>query len=401
MLTAMRMLRGWAAALTVAAQVLACGGDSGDAAASASGGMGGGASGIGGGATAAAGGNSPSGVPKLEHVSSTELAVGTHRPEIRTTTDGRVVVAVVEPSGRAGVGQIKHQAYVFDEELEQQGDPFTLTQIDATYGEPADHRAMMVGDELVVVYQSLNYSDDKPMGGPSEDYATDQSLMLARFDLSGTELFREPIVALETDFEQDNFPDHCIAWFDEALLVSTGTRTSDFKIRVADLDAQVSATYQYTASESNVAGTIGNSMFALGGELAMFSSSNPSGSALLTLSAFDADFNATQLASYSDDEDERTFPTDGRMLGDYVLVAFLERARGGEPDFTNNPYGPRLMLLDEQLAVVEEIVVGEDGFAHVHPTMAVLDARIYVAWSRRSGTQAPQVVVERFALSWE
>jgi len=331
------------------------------------------------------------------------MAVGTHRPEIHLTADGGVIVAVVQPGGSPGVGQIKHQAYLFDEELEQQGDPFTLTQIDATYGEPADHRAAVVGDELVVVYQSLNYDENKPMGGggPSEEYAIDQSLMLARFDLSGNELFRQPIVAQITDFNEDNFPDHCLLWHDDSLLVSTGTRTQTLKIRVVDLEAQISATHEFSASESNIASTIGNSMFVRGDEAAMFSSSNPHGSALLSLSGFDADFNATQLASFADDDAERTFPTDSRMLGDYILVAFLERTRGGEQGFEDNPYGPRLMILDSDLAVVDEIEVGENGFAHVHPTMSILDDRVYVAWSQRSGTQTPQVVVERYDLSWE
>jgi hypothetical protein len=89
------------------------------------------------------------------------------------------------------------------------------------------------------------------------------------------------------------------------------------------------------------------------------------------------------------------------MLGDYTLVAFLARTRGGEQGFENNPYGPRLMILDPDLAVADEIEVGENGFAHVHPTMAILDDRVYVAWSQRSSTQAPQVVVERYDLSWE
>ncbi len=59
------------------------------------------------------------------------------------------------------------------------------------------------------------------------------------------------------------------------------------------------------------------------------------------------------------------------------------------------------MILDPDLAVADEIEVGENGFAHVHPTMSILDDRVYVAWSQRSSTQAPQVVVERYDLSLE
>ena len=129
----------------------------------------------------------------LSHVSTMEMAVGTHRPEIRVRADGGLIVVVVEPGpGANETGRIKHQAYRFDADLQQEGEPFPVAAIDATYGEPADHRAMLVGDELVVVYQALNYGEDKPVGGggPSEDFATDQSLMMARFDMQGNELMR-------------------------------------------------------------------------------------------------------------------------------------------------------------------------------------------------------------------
>ena len=333
----------------------------------------------------------------LSHVSTMEMAVGTHRPEIRVRSDGGLIVVVVEPApGANEIGRIKHQAYRFDADLQQEGDPFPVTAIDATYGEPADHRAILVDDELVVVYQTLNYGEDKPVGGggPSEDFATDQSLMMARFDMQGNELMHGAIVARATDFTVDNFPDHCMLWTGNNLLVSSGTRADMLRIREVGLDGGILATHTIPTSNDGIGTNIGNSMHMNGDQVRFVASLGPVGPGQITVNALDDAFAVSQLVSVGDDSLERHFPTDSQVVGDHTLVAYIAREVGGDRDMMLNPYGGRLAVLDSALGLVDDIAVGDGGFAHVHPTMAYLGDRLYVAWSKRSERGAPQVQVE-------
>ena len=218
---------------------------------------------------------------KLVHENTIELPKGTHRPEVLVTDDGEVVIAVVEPMGKPGEGQVKHRAYRFDSQLREIGTPFTLTQTQEPWGEPADHRAAMHGNDLIVVYQSLNYvKGGTPFrrGGPSEDDATDQSLLLAIFDLEGNELLRQPIVANATNFYVDNFPDHCLLLEGDTLLVSTGTRggmlTSTLPtvaVREVNLSGNVEAEHRLPVVSNNIQGSIGNSMLRVDDKLMMVS----------------------------------------------------------------------------------------------------------------------------------
>jgi hypothetical protein len=338
----------------------------------------------------------------LSHVSTMEMAVGTHRPEIRVRADGGLIVVVVEPGpGANETGRIKHQAYRFDADLQQEGEPFPVAAIDATYGEPADHRAMLVGDELVVVYQALNYGEDKPVGGggPSEDFATDQSLMMARFDMQGNELMRGAIVARATDFTEDNFPDHCMLWTGDNLLVSTGTRADLLRVREVDLDGGILATHTIPTSNDGIGTNIGNSMHMNGDQVRFVASLGPVGPGRITVNALDDAFAVNRLASVGDDSLERHFPTDSQVVGDYTLVAYIARELGGDRDMLLNPYGARLAVLNSSLELVDDIAVGEGGFAHVHPTMAYLGDRLYLAWSKRSDRGAPQVQVACYKVS--
>jgi len=304
---------------------------------------------------------------QLTHLSSTDMPVGTHRPEIRITDSGQRVLAVVEPQGTPGeVGFIKHQAYLLDDELEAIGDPFPIASIDALYGEPADHRMLLRGDELLVVYQALNYGEAAPMGdGPSEQYATDQSLLLARFDLDGNELLRAPIVAQSTDFAEDNFPDHCMLWKDGELFVSTGTMSPIGRIRQVDPDtAAVEASYTFDTLDGGISGTIGNSLLSRDGTLSMFSSTSPGGSAALTLSDLDEGFTDTRVADFEDADRERHFPTDSTALGSYTLVAHISRDRGGAQGLESNPYSARLLVLDADLEAVKGRLAELGQWAH-------------------------------------
>ena len=169
------------------------------------------------------------------------LPVGTHRPEIRAASDGSLVVAVVEPTlSQDNDGLVKHQVYRLDSDLNIIGRAFPITWITQQYGEPADHRIALVNDEIIVVYQTLNYQEgDRPRSGPSEDSAIDQSLLLARFTLDGEELLRAPIVERTSDFWVDNFPDHCLLWWRGRLLVSSGSRSWSLHIREVGLNGDV------------------------------------------------------------------------------------------------------------------------------------------------------------------
>ena len=338
----------------------------------------------------------------LSHISTMEMAAGTHRPEIRVRADGGLIVVVVEPGpGANEIGRIKHQAYLFDTDLQQEGAPFPVAAIDATYGEPADHRAILVDDELVVVYQTLNYGEDKPVGGggPSEDFATDQSLMMARFDMDGNELMRAAIVAQVTDFTEDNFPDHCMLWTGDKLLVSTGTRADLLRIREVKLDGGILAMHTIPTSRDGIDTNIGNSMHMHGDQVRFVASLGPVGPGRITVNALDDTFAVSRLASVGNDSLERHFPTDSQLVGDYTLVSYIARELGGDRDMLLNPYGVRLAVLDSSLELVDDIAVGDGGFAHVHPTMAYLDDRLYLAWSKRSESGAPQVQVECYKVS--
>ena len=96
---------------------------------------------------------------------------------------------------------------------------------------------------------------------------------------------------------------------------------------------------------------------------------------------------------------ERHFPTDSYMLGDYTLVTYIARESGQGMSLEENPYSPFIMILNKEYNVVEDIQLGEGGFAHVHPTMTMLGDELFVAWSKRT-SYGPQVQIERFTISW-
>ena len=331
------------------------------------------------------------------------LPVGTHRPEIRALSDGTLVVAVVEPDrGRPHEGQVKHRVYRLDGALKQKGKVFPITRVARPYGEPADHRIRLVNNEIVVVYQTLNYRKGvRPKGGPGEDFATDQSLLLARFTLEGKEIFRAPIIDRAADFKADNFPDHCLMWGNDRLLVSSGARSRQLHIREVTLNAEVLSDHVIPTRRNGISGSIGNSMHPRQNGIGFFSSNSPGGNGALTLTAIDNGFRLSRLAELGGyDGVERHFPTDGLVLGEYTLVSYIARPTAGGMDMRSNPYHPRLMVLSSDFRVIEDIQLGTDGFAHVHPTMAVIGNQLYVAWSKRSNRQAPQVQLERMSISW-
>ena len=87
------------------------------------------------------------------------------------------------------------------------------------------------------------------------------------------------------------------------------------------------------------------------------------------------------------------------MFGEYTVVTYIARPAGKDMDIRSNPYHPRLLVLDASFNVVEDMQLGEKGFAHVHPTLTVLDDQLFVAWSKQGTRNAPQVQIERFTIS--
>jgi hypothetical protein len=348
----------------------------------------------------------------LTHLGTTEMVVGTHRPELfAVETEGAsLLLAVVHPDGHpAEAGSIKHQAYRLTDDLEIVGEAFPLTTTTESYGEPADHRVLVVSDQLVVVYQTLRFDPDAPPppGGPAEQYALDQSLMLARFTLTGEELFRGPIVANTTDFEADNFPDHCMAPDGESLIVSTGSSGETVTFRRVTLDGEITQTVQAQTSPETFGSTIGNSLFWLGDQLVVVSGQmmTPEPPKKLVFAALDDALSATPLGTHLRPEEDVTFPTGTLVHQGVVYLAYSAHEAGASPDIQVNPYEPRLAAFDGELALLTDEVVSTDpGAGHVHPTVAALGDTLYYAWSRKDPTgasPAPQVMLERYGIAAE
>lgn len=345
--------------------------------------------------------------PTLVYKDTWEFPEGTHRPEILVTDDDQILLAVVNPgSGTNGEGQIKHRVYRFDSSFNQIGDSFPITYTTSDYGEPADHRTALVNGELVVTYQTLLYGEDggaSCFGGAMEPCAEEQSLLLARFSLDGSELFRAPIVAHATDGSQDSFPDHCILWQGDRLLVSTGITGGwggPVKFREVDLEANVLATYMVTVPGS----TIGNSLLDDGSRVRFFSSGGPQTMGL-TSAELDSDFNLTNEVTFDADSREQTFPTGNLFYDGFTYVGYISRAmkdHGGSLALEEDPYSPYLKVLDADQNIVLDFQVGDAGFAHVHPTLARIGNRLFFAWSRRvegaNGAGMPQVYVEEYEI---
>ncbi len=339
---------------------------------------------------------SSEGIPVLSHLDTFQMEVGTHRPEIFVTEEGKLLLAVVQPRSD-GNKTIKHQAYLYDPDFTER-DRFDITWIDETYGEPADHRAAIINNELVLIYQTLNYDPNATnSGGPSEQYATDQSLMLARYTLDGEEVLRTPIVANQADFTVDNFPDHCLLWEDNRLLVSTGAMGNGPKIRELDLEGNILDTWSLSGDFSD----IGNSLLVHEGEIALLSYLMGTDGGL-TLSGFDANFTSSLVGYFPSEERERTFPTGYAQINGYTFVAHCAAPAGTVGNPETNPFDAYLVVLDENLMEVDEIKLGETGFGHIHPTIAWQGDRLWVAWSMKSEStgSAPQVQVETFEITY-
>lgn len=343
-------------------------------------------------------------VPELTHVATWELPEGTHRPEILVTDDAEILIGVVVPGGGTNSeGQIKHSVYRFDSSFNQIGEPFPITYTTSDYGQPADHRMTLVDGELVITYQTLLYGDDggaSCMGGPMEPCAESQSLFLTRYSLNGEELFRTPIVAHATDFSEDSFPDHCILWQGDRLLVSTGVTGGwgeAVKFREVDLEGNILATHTVTVSGNS----IGNSLLDDGSRIRLFSDSGLPDSAITSVEV-DPYFDPTNLTTFEDESREQTFPTGNLFYNGFAYVGSISRSQGGPPGLEENPYSPSLKILDADQNVIDDFQIGEVGFSHTHPTLARIGNRLFYAWSKQvdgeNGNGMPQVHVEEYEI---
>ena len=289
---------------------------------------------------------------QIDHLSTQQMPVGTHRPEILAIESGEMLVVVVEPHDDAAGNRVKHQVYHYDAAGNLVSDPFPVTWVTEEYGEPADHRATIVDGELVVVYQSLVFDEDARVhGGPAEQYALNQSLLLARYSLDGQELFRGPIVAHVTDFSEDSFPDHCLVPLEDSLLVSTGA-DDRIKMREVSYVGEVLNTVEIDTNAMRSLSSIGNSLLKSGDQIRMVTGTGMHSNAANGISVLelDAAYQPTELAWFSDEGQEYTFPTGSLMYNGYTFVSYDAREtkeRYLSP--TEHPFQPRLMVLDADL----------------------------------------------------
>lgn len=351
--------------------------------------------------------------PRFEAARELELETGTHRPEILDPGDGTFVLAVVEPGGARGPGQVKHRVHRFDAStFREVGEPFDITWTTEEFGEPADHRALLVNGELVIVYQSLILDESRgrprPEGGaPAESRAREQSLLLARYSLAGEERYRGPIVAHVDKGGGDNFPDHTIAWAGSRLLVSTGTNGRKVKIREVDLEGNVLGVHEYEESLARgIPGNIGNGFLVDGEDVVLFSYSRFGETNALACVLFDEALAIRKAYPLDSSRRQQLFPTGSLRLGPFTLVAYVAGEEGSNRAPRPGTMSARLKILDPDLGTLDDFEVGSPGFAHVHPTAVAIGERLLVAWSSSvesmggaSGPiSAPRVVVQEYRI---
>ena len=341
------------------------------------------------------------GIPVLMHLTTHEMPMGTHRPEILVSGD-TLFLLVVEHHG-----DIRHMGYRFDAtepsaiDFSDTSDSFVVSTA-GDYGMGADHRAAIMNDEIVVVVQTLSISDlTHPVSGPMEQYADSQTLLLARFELDGTEILTDEILT-STDFEQDTFPDMSVLPQDGVLLVSTGSG-ADFRIREVDMEANILNTYEINLDRF---GTIGQCLVYGDQSEVMVFADTAAPEADITIAVLDEGLSVADQVVLEDQDLDETFPTGVLLNNGYYFVGYRARSAGGDPSVELNPNSPWLRILDTDLSIVDEIRVS-DTFGAIHATMVVVGDRLFYAWSRsheddHGGEQTvPQVVVEEYLLSFE
>ncbi|MDP6349926.1 MAG: dienelactone hydrolase family protein [Chloroflexota bacterium] len=346
------------------------------------------------------------GPPTIIHRDTFSMEVGTHRPEI-FATGGDILVLVVHPQPDGSL----HRGYRYSADLELLTEPFMVSERTERYGGPADHRALIVDDQLIVTYQSnvRDESAESCAGGPAEACTESQSLLFARFELDGTERFRGPIIAdvMADMFHVDSFPDHSLLWQGDHLLVSTGSVGNPIvSLRTVDIeDARVIETYRYPTDRNEIPSSIGNSLYADENGLWLLSHNPMEGT--IHVSLLGEDYLPGESIVITSPGLAQTFPTGVLDLGGgYVAVAYIAKSDEGGANPRELDYYPYLRIFDSAWKVVWEEAVGDGapGSGHLHPTLARIGDTLYYAWSSRqeredgSGGFQPQVRIERYDL---
>ncbi len=344
---------------------------------------------------------------QIEHVATYEMDVGTHRPEI--LIDGETIyLGVVDH-----FGEIRHQLHVFDLDFEEQWTS-VLSEGDDVYGRGADHRMTIVGDELVMVYQTLVRDENAVLAegelATGEATAAEQSLILARFNPDdGEEIFWGPIVAHVTDFSEDSFPDHSLVWDEqrEELLVNTGTMGPGNEVTIRSVDIETAASsvvYRERIASDEVTSKIGNGMLINeNGDLLVFGSDGfPEGD--LSIAVLDDTFTTVETSRFEEESTMETFPTGVIEYRGHYFIGYSQCILEGD-GFAWENCRPHLKMIDA--ATFEEVwdieVDSDKGFGALHPTLAMRGNTLYYAWSSDAGTYSdgvtsPQVRIEIFEI---
>ena len=87
----------------------------------------------------------------------------------------------------------------------------------------------------------------------------------------------------------------------------------------------------------------------------------------------------------------------------HYFTGHISRVEGGDFSMETNPYYPHMKVLDENFSIISSTQVSTTaGYAHVHPTIAIKNDVMYMAWSQHgtSSTTVPQVCIAKFTLSF-
>ncbi len=327
----------------------------------------------------------------LTHVATHNLLPTYGRVEICISDSGDFYVNVGKMLLPNTIGTKKHWVYHFDS-LWNKLDSFPVTQVDSSYGEPCDQRAAIINNEFVIVYQCMIWKDTSEWVHSSEipmdKNALNQSLMLARYSLDGTELFRGPIIANSTD-TTITFSDLAIKWDGTYLLVNTGSLSPNHNTYIRKINitnADTIDTHIYTCSPAAIPGPFGNSIDIINDELKVFSYTPPNTTMDIEISTISlSDFSVTDTTNFHDALYEQTYPTGDLYYNNYYFIGHDERLRGGASGLEENPYFPYLKILDSQLNQIDNIQIqpGDTGFMHLHPFVAIRSEKLYFGWMKR------------------
>ena len=284
----------------------------------------------------------------------------------------------MSPSRRGTVADWSNTKHTVIPQLEPIGEPFPVTRITSEYGEPADHRATLVNDELVVVYQS---SFGRMVHPPAADLPSLREISPCfRLGLSTT----RPAFAKA---DRCSTPPTCARTISPITLLHGHLRelrqsrrhNQKFGLWTSKRISSTRLSHEDTGSDVGVPDNIGNSLLADGDRLWMIDT-GPDRSAALTVSALDPDL-CPGPPVFEEPAHEQHFPVSSRLLDDFIFVGYGSRPRGGSPLPDQNPYAPYLKIFTRDLNLSRLIrKMGEAGFLAVHASVVRLGDRLLFAW---------------------